>query len=288
MRVYRTTAELLDARRQLTREQADTLALVPTMGALHEGHLAHLDAAKAAGAQTLWVSVFVNPTQFGPGEDFRAYPRPLEKDLEACAAAGAHAVFAPASADELYPPGEPEAVIDIPEVSRGLEGDHRPGHFQGVCRVVAKLLGLARPALVTFGRKDYQQLCICSALVDALGLPIEVVPVETVREDDGLAMSSRNVYLSPEARPKAAAIHRALLEAQSDAQRGMEPRAIEGNLRASIDAAGLKTDYAELRRPWSLEPVREPAGDAVALVTARLEEVRLLDNLDLSFPATRA
>ncbi|MEM7681929.1 MAG: pantoate--beta-alanine ligase [Planctomycetota bacterium] len=284
--MFRTTAELLAARKKLGPEQAEPLALVPTMGALHAGHLDHLEAARHAGAETVWVSVFVNPTQFGPGEDYARYPRPLDADLNACRAHGADAVFAPSTSDELYPPGTPEAVIDIPTLTRGLEGDRRPGHFQGVCRVVAKLLGLVRPGLVTFGQKDYQQLCVCRALVAALGLPTRVVPVETRREPDGLAMSSRNAYLSSDARPRAVAILQALQSAQQRTAQGESPHQVASRLRSDIEAAGLSVDYAELRRPWTLEPVDAPVGDAVALVTARLEGVRLLDNLPVAFPTS--
>ncbi|MFW5682393.1 MAG: pantoate--beta-alanine ligase, partial [Phycisphaeraceae bacterium] len=190
MEMLKTVHEL----RAWRRSRAGKVALVPTMGALHEGHLAHIDLA-LRHADDVVVSVFVNPTQFGPTEDFDRYPRDLDRDSEACESRGATAVFCP-SVEQMYPPGVPEASVDVPRVSRELEGTHRPGHFPGVCRVVAKLLLMSMPDAATFGRKDFQQLRVVQAMIADLRMDVDVLEAPTVREADGLAMSSRNRYLS--------------------------------------------------------------------------------------------
>src|SRR4051812_29719488 len=185
MNVVRTIAEAREQRGKLQR-----IALVPTMGALHAGHLALIEHAKRHAPQIV-VSIFVNPTQFGPKEDYQKYPRPLEEDLAKCEAAGVELVFNP-PAEEMYRPGVPDVVVDLPALTTVLEGKHRPGHFKGVCQVVAKLFNIVRPAVAVFGQKDYQQFRVLSAMVDALDMPIDVRGVPTVRDPDGLAMSSRN------------------------------------------------------------------------------------------------
>src|SRR5437773_764595 len=173
----------------------DKLALVPTMGALHAGHLSLIRAAKE-NADHVAVSIFVNPTQFGPKEDFQKYPRPIEADLHKCKEAGVDLVFNP-SVEEMYRAGEPNVVIDVQQLGDVLEGKHRPGHFKGVCQAVAKLFNIITPQSAFFGQKDYQQLRILRAMTKALDWPIEIVGCPTLRERDGLAMSSRNQYLSP-------------------------------------------------------------------------------------------
>jgi pantoate--beta-alanine ligase len=190
MKVFHTIAEL-----RADRSALGELALVPTMGALHAGHLSLIDAAKIRAPKTA-ISIFVNPTQFGPREDFSNYPRPIEADLEKCAAAKVDVVFNPSEL-EIYPPGSPEIVIDLPHLTTVLEGKHRQGHFRGVCQVVAKLFNIVQPTVACFGQKDFQQLRILSAMVEALNFPIKMVSCPTLRDPDGLAMSSRNQYLSP-------------------------------------------------------------------------------------------
>src|SRR4051812_46034651 len=214
MNVFTTISETRAARAKLGR-----LALVPTMGALHAGHLALIDLARRR-APHVAVSIFVNPTQFGHNEDFNRYPRPLEDDLAKCQTNGVDFVFAP-PVEAMYPPGAVDCVVDLPVLSTVLEGKHRPGHFKGVCQVVAKLFNIIRPDVAVFGQKDYQQLRILEAMVESLDFNIEVVACPTVRDLDGLAMSSRNVYLTPEEREKSLALSRALAAAQQEFSNGV-------------------------------------------------------------------
>src|SRR5436309_35011 len=188
-----------DCRRH--RKELGRLALVPTMGALHAGHLSLIQHAKRH-APHVAVSIFVNPTQFGPTEDFSRYPRPLEADLAKCEAAGVELIFNPPP-EEMYQPGVPDLVVDLPSLSGVLEGKHRPGHFKGVCQVVAKLFNVMQPTAACFGQKDFQQLRVIGAMVEALDMPIDIIPCPTLRDPDGLAMSSRNVYLSGDERQRA-------------------------------------------------------------------------------------
>lgn len=269
------------------RRRPKKVALVPTMGALHEGHLAHLDLA-LRHADDVVVSVFVNPTQFGPSEDFDRYPRDLERDMRACAARGATAVFCP-SVEEMYPSALPEASVDVPPISRELEGTHRPGHFPGVCRVVAKLLMMAMPDAATFGRKDFQQLRVVQAMIADLRMDVEVLEAPTVRESDGLAMSSRNRYLSEEGRQRARGISQSLQacrELLADKKQATVAE-LETLLRERMAAHKLDIDYAVVRDAAWLEAVPEVSADgppAVAVSTCRVEGTRLLDNLLLNRP----
>ena len=267
---------------------AGTVGLVPTMGALHDGHVAHLGAARAvAGVDHTVVSVFLNPTQFAPGEDLDRYPRTLAQDVQRCAAAGAAAVWAP-GVDDVYPPDAPACPVGPPAVADDLEGKRRPGHFEGVCRVVMKLLQCVRPDVVTFGRKDYQQLCVLRAMIDDLFVPVRIVEVPTVREPDGLAMSSRNRHLDPGARRRALALRKALSAASGLAQRGeTDPAAAEAAMNDVLVAHGLEVDYAAVRHHRTLEPVDvlDPPR-CVALIAASVandnaSHVRLIDNLPL-------
>ena len=267
------------------REEARRLhptVLVPTLGALHEGHLSLIRAARSLGRGAVVVSIFVNPTQFGLGEDYQRYPRPIDRDLELCRAEGVDLVFHPET-NAMYPPGEAGVVIDVPSLTCVLEGEHRPGHFIGVCRVVAKLFNILRPAAACFGRKDYQQLRVIEAMTAGLGMPIEIIACPTVREADGLAMSSRNAYLTPAGRPRAAAIHQALrLAARLVAEGQRDPEAVERAMHEHLIGAALVPDYATLRDPVTLEPIgviESPAQPLVALIAARLDGVRLIDNL---------
>ena len=246
--------------------------LVPTMGALHAGHLAHVAVLRehAAAGGRVAVSVFVNPTQFGPGEDLERYPRDLEADVAACAAAGAAAIFAPA-VEAVYPPAVAATPlhVEVPALSGILEGAARPGHFAGVCRVVLKLLAGLQPAVASFGEKDWQQWCVIRAMVADACLPVELVGVPTVREPDGLAMSSRNRYLDARQREVALSLHRALRAAAHG----------EEAMRAVLTDGGVDAvDYAVVRDAATLGSVR--AGQpARALVAARVGGVRLIDNM---------
>ncbi|MGK5169628.1 pantoate--beta-alanine ligase [Geodermatophilus sp. CPCC 205761] len=258
------------------------VALVPTMGALHEGHRTLVRAARQRAGSVV-VSVFVNPTQFGPGEDFDRYPRTWDADLAALAEEGADVVFHP-GVDEVYPPGAAGVTVAPGPLGDVLEGTVRPGHFAGVLTVVAKLFGLVRPDLALFGEKDYQQLTLIRAMARELALGVEVVGVPTVREDDGLALSSRNRYLDPEQRATAAALSRALRAGAAAGPRGAD--AVLAAARAVLDTAPeLVPDYLELTDP-DLGPV-PAAGPARLLVAARAGSTRLLDNVPVLLGADR-
>jgi pantoate--beta-alanine ligase len=243
------------------------VALVPTMGALHAGHLA-LVAEARRGAEGVVVSIFVNPTQFGPGEDFERYPRPFEADRRLCAAAGVDVVFAPAR-EEIYPPGD-RTRVEVAGLGEGLCGRDRPGHFAGVTTVVTRLLVAARPQLAVFGEKDFQQLAVVRRLVRDLRFDVEIVGVPTVREPDGLALSSRNLHLTPEFRREAVCLSRALLAAERLVGAGERSAArVLAEVRLELGKAPhARVDYAELRDPQSLEPAPEHLAGATLLALA--------------------
>lgn len=269
--VARTRAELADAR------GGSTVALVPTMGALHDGHVRLLEHARPL-ARTLVASVFVNPTQFAPGEDFDAYPRTFEADLERCAAAGVDVVFAP-TVPVMYPSGLTDTVtVDPGPIGAVLEGATRPTHFRGVLTVVAKLFGLVRPDVAVFGEKDYQQLTLIRQMARELALGVDVVGCPTVREPDGLAMSSRNRYLTDEQRQTAAVLSAALRAGVAAAPGGAE--AVLAAAHAVIDPADVDLDYLALTDP-DLGPA-VPGAEARLLVAARVGTPRLLDNTALT------
>lgn len=276
MRVLRTVEDMREA-----RDGMGKVVFVPTMGALHEGHLSLMDRAKEIGG-TVLVSIFVNPTQFGEGEDFEEYPRPEERDLELCEARGVDVVFMP-RVEEMYPEEEVEVVVDVPGMSRELEGAERPGHFVGVCLIVAKLFGMVKPDVACFGQKDYQQLKIVEAMAKGLGMGIRIEMCPTVREADGLAMSSRNVYLSEEERRKAVGLVRALEEARGMIEGGEGNRErVENVMMEVIEGSGMVPDYAVVRDAKDLGEVELPldAGETmVCLVAGRLGRTRLLDNM---------
>jgi pantoate--beta-alanine ligase len=273
MNVVRTIAE---AREQ--RGKSEGLALVPTMGALHAGHLSLIQLAKRQ-APAVAVSIFVNPTQFGPREDYTKYPRPVEQDLQKCQEAGVDWVFLP-EAEEMYPPGSAEVVVDLPQLSSALEGKHRPGHFRGVCQVVAKLFNVIQPTVAVFGQKDYQQLRIITAMAEALNWTIRIVPGPTVREHDGLAMSSRNQYLSEADRQKALSISRALFLAKGEFTQGVRQtnRLLTSMQRALLEQH-LSIDYIAAVDPVTLKPVDVVNGPTVLAVAARVGTTRLIDNV---------
>jgi pantoate--beta-alanine ligase len=268
------------------RTAGKRIALVPTMGALHAGHLALVETGRAR-ADRVWVSIFVNPTQFNDPRDLEKYPRTLEADLAACAAAGVDVVFLPDAA-ELYPPGS-QTLVEVAELSRPLCGSSRPGHFRGVTTVVAKLLLAAKPHVAVFGEKDYQQLAVVRRMVRDLRFDVEIAGAPTVREPDGLAMSSRNQNLDAEARRQATALVRSLDAAASAVAAGEKDRErLLAGVRREIGKAPLATiDYAELRDPETLEPAPTqlvaPALLALAVFfepgdPAAGARVRLIDN----------
>jgi pantoate--beta-alanine ligase len=270
--VVQTRAGLAAARDALTGR----VGVVMTMGALHEGHASLLRAARAA-ADHLLVTVFVNPLQFGPNEDFDRYPRTFDRDLEIIAAHGGDLVFAPSRA-EMYPSGAPQVSVDPGPLGELLEGASRPGFFHGVLTVVLKLLHLTRPHAAYFGEKDYQQLTLVRAMVRDLDLPVEIAGVPTVREADGLALSSRNRYLDGPQRASALALSRALAAGAAAGERGAE--AVLKEARAAFDATpGADLDYLVLADP-SLGPAPD-RGPARLLVAARVGTTRLIDNAAL-------
>jgi pantoate ligase / CMP/dCMP kinase len=327
-------------------------ALVPTMGALHAGHLSLIETARM-NADKVIVSIFVNPTQFGPREDFNRYPRPLDADLKMCRQAGADVVFAP-SVEEMYPalkfpptpeqsetsqaaaapadpahssgpapahdsshnpdegaidftlfpiepvvvphlPGAPPAPtpesipvdigIDIPSLMSPLEGKHRPGHFKGVCQVVAKLFNITQPDVACFGQKDYQQFRILQAMTDALNWPIRLICCPTLREESGLAMSSRNQYLSARDHERAACISRALFKAEADVKAGiLQTNRLVATIQRILLEQHLQVDYIAAVDPITLKPAMTVNGPTVLAIAARVGTTRLIDNIIVEPP----
>jgi pantoate--beta-alanine ligase len=266
------------------REAGLVIGLVPTMGALHDGHVRLIERCRA---QAGWaaVSIFVNPTQFGPNEDFTRYPRPIEDDLARCRAAGVDLVFAP-TAMTIYPNGPQSTRVEVPGLSDILEGASRPGHFRGVATVVLKLLEIVRPDVAVFGQKDYQQQVVIRRMVADLHVPVRIVTEPTVREPDGLAMSSRNRYLAPPERQAAAVLYQALTRARQAVLGGeVSAKRVRQILRETLESGeGVRLDYAEIADADTLGPVDRlgPESRAVALVAARVGSTRLIDNLPLT------
>jgi pantoate--beta-alanine ligase len=267
------------------RRGGGRVALVPTMGNLHAGHLALVDRARAL-ADVVAVSLFVNPLQFPPGEDFDAYPRTPEADAALLRGAGVALLWTPTVAD-LYPRGLADTTrVEVPGLSDILCGASRPGHFVGVATVVTILLNVVRPEVAVFGEKDYQQLLVIRRLVRDLQVPVEIASVATVREPDGLAMSSRNRYLTPAERGRAPALYRVLRRAAGALAAGERDLArIEADGRAALSAAGLAPDYVAVRRAADLGPPGPDDRDLVVLGAARLGRARLIDNLPCAPPA---
>lgn len=255
------------------------VGFVPTMGNLHAGHHSLVKLAREH-ADRVVASVFVNPTQFGPNEDFSRYPRTPEADAEGLEASGCDALWLP-SVETMYPYGAENTVsVHVPGVTDTLEGAFRPGHFDGVATVVARLFNQVRPDAAVFGRKDYQQLAVIRYMVRDLAFPIELVAAPTLRETDGLAMSSRNQYLSSEERPIAATIHRTLLAMRDGVRGGRSRDAIEQDAALRLREAGFAVDYAVVRTPELGEPKEDSKGPFVALIAAKLGRTRLIDNLE--------
>lgn len=289
-RVVRTRSELRHVLVE-ARRAGDRVACVPTMGALHPGHASLMGTARAqVGGGPVVVTIFVNPLQFGRPEDLSRYPRTLEADLEVCRAEGVDVVFAP-DVNEVYPGGHErfdETAITV-DPGRGadiLEGASRPGHFRGVLTVVAKLFGLVQPDIAVFGEKDYQQLALIRRMVDDLNFGVEIVGSPTLREPDGLAMSSRNRFLSASERHDAPALHRALQLAQQRAAAGSDVASAVAAAQAVLaEVDAIQVDYLAITDPM-LQPlpgVPPPGTTARALVACQLGTVRLIDNLGVEF-----
>ncbi|MFW6206215.1 MAG: pantoate--beta-alanine ligase [Gemmatimonadota bacterium] len=261
--------------------EADVVALVPTMGFLHEGHLSLVDRARER-AEYVVMSVFVNPTQFGPGEDFERYPRDLDRDAELAEARGVDLLYAP-STEEVYPLGEPVVRVVPGPLAERLCGLSRPGHFQGVLTVVAKLFGMVQPDVAVFGQKDYQQAVLIRRMVRDLDVPVRIETVPIVREEDGLALSSRNAYLSETERARARSLSQGLLAARSvyEGEGVTNADRLKARARGTMRDADVEPEYVELVDPETLESLEEARDGAVLAVAARVGDTRLIDNVIL-------
>ncbi|WP_460418106.1 pantoate--beta-alanine ligase [Pseudomonas sp. microsymbiont 2] len=263
------------------RGEGKRIAFVPTMGNLHSGHAALVTKA-AQRADFVVASIFVNPLQFGAGEDLDKYPRTLAADQEKLLQAGCHLLFAP-TVEEMYPDGmSVQTRVSVPQLSEGLCGASRPGHFEGVATVVSKLFNMVQPDLAVFGEKDFQQLAVIRAMVRDLNMPIQILGEPTVRAEDGLALSSRNGYLTPEQRAAAPELYRVLsgmAEAIRRGQRDFPALIADGQVR--LEAAGLRKDYLEVRHALTLRPAMIDDRDLVVIAAAYLGNTRLIDNVYL-------
>ncbi|HTA66454.1 MAG TPA: pantoate--beta-alanine ligase [Xanthomonadaceae bacterium] len=278
----RTLTTVADVRAQVLawKRQALHVGFVPTMGNLHAGHHSLVELARRK-ADRVVASVFVNPTQFGPNEDFSRYPRTLEADAAGLAKHGCDALFAP-SVEEMYPYGAGnEVMVRVPGITTILDGAHRPGHFDGVATVVARLFSMVQPDVAVFGRKDYQQLQVIGYLARDLAFPIEIVAAPTARAEDGLALSSRNQYLSAAERTIAPEIHRTLLAMREGVKAGQPLGAVEAAAAHRLSLAGFAVDYAAIHRADLTTPGDGERTGLVALIAARLGSTRLIDNLIL-------
>lgn len=274
--ILRTVAELRQ-RVAAWRQAGETIGLVPTMGALHDGHLSLVRLARQRCDRAI-VSIFVNPTQFGPNEDYSRYPRDLDGDAAKLATVGADAIFAP-SVEEMYPAGA-VTTVTVGGLTDGLCGPFRPGHFNGVATVVAKLLIQTAPDSAFFGEKDYQQLQVISRLTADLNIPVKIEGVAIVREPDGLALSSRNAYLSPEERKIAPALNRAIVTVAAALRRGEAATPAIAAAKADLLKAGFaKIDYIEAVDAATLKPIERATGAARVAAAAWLGKTRLIDNV---------
>ena len=276
--VIRTPSEMT-AWSEAARARGERVAFVPTMGALHEGHVSLLREGRRRGDR-LALSIFVNPTQFGPKEDLSRYPRDLRGDLAQAASAGTDVAYVPDAAD-VYPPGF-QTYVQVRELEQGLCGGARPGHFVGVATVVCKLFNVVRPHVALFGEKDFQQLAVIRRMVADLDMGVAIAGMPIVREPDGLAMSSRNAYLSPAARRRALALSRALNAARARAEAGeRDAAALVATARGVLAGEVDRVDYVELRDAATLAPVTTLEREGVLLVAAFVGETRLIDNVRL-------
>jgi pantoate--beta-alanine ligase len=273
-----TTIAQVRERVRAWRAQGQRIAFVPTMGNLHAGHMSLIEAARQHGERFV-ASIFVNPMQFGPNEDYAHYPRTPHQDQTMLAAAGCDLMFMPDVA-EIYPNGPDHAArVEVPVLSHILDGEFRPGHFQGVATVVTKLLNIVEPDAAIFGEKDFQQLTVIRRMVADLCMPVSIIGAATVREPDGLALSSRNQYLTAAERGIAPIIHQQLQQARSRLLAGVADRDVESAALAALIAAGLRPDYFVVRDAANLQPALPDSHERVVLVAARLGKARLIDNL---------
>ncbi len=277
-----TFTEIATLREQVRawRNAGERIAFVPTMGNLHDGHLSLVTLAKLHATRVV-ASIFVNPTQFGPTEDFASYPRTLAADQALLAGGGCDALFAPTVA-AMYPAnGEnsPNFAIDVGAIGNILCGAVRPGHFSGVATVVAKLFNIVQADVAVFGEKDFQQLLVLRNLVNQFNFPLEIIGAPTIREASGLARSSRNQYLSVEERTQARVIYATLLQMRDMRQRGIDPEQVQGDALSALKAAGLNPDYAAIRDAQTLDSVNKTSKSEVAMIAARLGKARLIDNI---------
>ncbi|MGE8393861.1 pantoate--beta-alanine ligase [Pseudomonas sp. BIGb0427] len=281
MNTVKTVLELRAAVAR-ARSEGKRIGFVPTMGNLHSGHAALVTKA-AQRVDFVVASIFVNPLQFGPSEDLDKYPRTLAADQEKLLQAGCHLLFAP-TVEEMYPDGMAgQTRVSVPQLSDGLCGASRPGHFEGVATVVSKLFNMVQPDLAVFGQKDFQQLAVIRALVRDLNMPIQIIGEPTVRAEDGLALSSRNGYLSNEQRATAPALYRLLSQMAAAIEQGeRDYPALIANGQQQLAAAGFRPDYLEVRQALSLRPATPEDRDLVILVAAFIGATRLIDNLHLN------
>mgnify|MGYP001816458592 FL=1 len=281
MRTYDSSATLQSAL-HTARQQGHTIAFVPTMGNLHEGHLDLVRKARSL-CDIVVVSIFVNPLQFGPGEDLDAYPRTMAADKEKLFAEGTHMLYVP-GVEEIYPEGmENHTQVQVPDLSETLCGSSRPGHFNGVTTVVTKLFNIVQPDIAIFGEKDYQQLSIVRKMVKDLCMPIKVVGVATARDEDGLAKSSRNGYLSEEQRRIAPVLHQTLASCRDAIACGFDNfLQLESHARMKLLQAGFEPDYFAIRDARTLRAVTDETEEIAILTAARLGATRLIDNVRLA------
>lgn len=275
-----TTIQGLTASLAPARTTKKLIGFVPTMGNLHEGHLTLVRAAKKI-CDVVVVSIFVNPIQFGAGEDFDSYPRTLEQDSRLLADVGCDIIFAP-SVDQMYGKQPRLTNISVSQITNDLCGQSRPGHFDGVAVVVTKLFNIVQPDYAFFGEKDYQQLAVIRQLVQDLNIPLEVIGVPIVRAADGLALSSRNGYLSEEQRSIAPKIYQLLKQAEVGLREGQSLSQVLANISTELTQAGFVVDYVEARQP-NLQPIEEFDRDLVLFIAAKLGSTRLIDNLHINF-----
>ena len=275
-----TTIQGLTASLAPARTTKKLIGFVPTMGNLHEGHLTLVRAAKKI-CDVVVVSIFVNPIQFGAGEDFDSYPRTLEQDSRLLADVGCDIIFAP-SVDQMYGKQPRLTNISVSQITNDLCGQSRPGHFDGVAVVVTKLFNIVQPDYAFFGEKDYQQLAVIRQLVQDLNIPLEVIGVPIVRAADGLALSSRNGYLSEEQRSIAPKIYQLLKLAEVGLGEGQSLSQVLANISTELTQAGFVVDYVEARQP-NLQPIEEFDRDLVLFIAAKLGSTRLIDNLQINF-----
>ncbi len=283
MQVFRRVEDIR-AHSEAWRRAGLSIGFVPTMGNLHAGHHALVDLARERSDRVV-ASIFVNPTQFGPNEDYAHYPRTPDLDVVGLRERGCDALFLP-DVEQMYPFGTMGCVqMHVPGITDILDGAHRPGHFNGVAQVVARLFNMVQPQLAVFGRKDYQQLQVIRYMTREMSFPVEIVPAPTLRESDGLAMSSRNQYLQGGERQLATIIYQVLRAMRQRAAQGNAVVDIEAAARNQLETAGFSVDYAELRRDDLSRPIESTDRGLVALIAARLGRTRLIDNLEFDDPA---